>query len=64
MQERLIRIKEVIKRTGLAKSTVWDKVKKNEFPKPIKLSQRVTVWIEDEINFYINTAIKKNRENG
>lgn len=57
MQERLIRISEVMKRTGLAKSTVWFFVKTNiNFPKPIKLSSRVTVWRESEINKFVEEA--------
>ena len=72
MQERLLRIKEVMERTGLAKSTVWKKSKDKEkdeigeresieiaFPRPIKQSSRVTVWIESEINEYIAEVIKK-----
>ncbi len=45
-----LRIREVMKMTGLAKSTVWLWVKEGKLPKPIKLSPRVTVWEEDKIN--------------
>ncbi len=45
-----LRITEVMKMTGLAKSTVWLWVKEGKLPKPIKLSPIVTVWEEDKIN--------------
>lgn len=44
-----IRITDVMKKTGIAKSTIWLWVKENKFPKPVKLSPRITVWEEDKI---------------
>ena len=44
-----LRITEVMKMTGLAKSTVWLWVKEGKLPQPIKLSPRVTVWEENSI---------------
>ena len=43
-----LRIKDVMKMTGIAKSTIWLWVSEGKFPKPIKLSPRITVW--DEIS--------------
>ena len=54
-EERLIRIPKVMEKTGLARSTVWLFVKNGKLPKPIKLSERVTVWKESEIIDYINS---------
>ena len=56
IQERLIRLTEVMNKTGLARSTVWYFVKMERLPKPIKLSKRVTVWKESEIMQYIINA--------
>ncbi|WP_419765447.1 MAG: helix-turn-helix transcriptional regulator [Arcobacter sp.] len=44
-----IRIQDVMKKTGIARSTIWLWVKENRFPKPVKLSARITVWEEDKI---------------
>ncbi|MGB7402649.1 MAG: AlpA family phage regulatory protein [Arcobacter sp.] len=38
-----------IKKTGIARSTLWLWVNEKKFPKPIKLSARITVWEEDKI---------------
>ncbi|WP_228200556.1 helix-turn-helix transcriptional regulator [Arcobacter peruensis] len=38
-----IRITDVMKKTGIAKSTIWLWINENKFPKPIKLSPRITV---------------------
>ncbi|WP_442764921.1 helix-turn-helix transcriptional regulator [Sulfurospirillum cavolei] len=58
-EERFIRIPKVMEKTGLARSTIWLFVKKGKLPKPIKLSQRVTVWKESEISAYINLLSKE-----
>lgn len=49
-----LRIKDVMKKTGIAKSTIWLWVSEGKFPKPIKLSPRITVWDEDIIFKWIN----------
>ena len=50
-----LRITEVMKKTGIAKSTIWLWVKEDKFPKPIKLSPRITVWKEEKIEEWINS---------
>jgi len=50
---KFIRIPEVMKKTGLAKSTIWLWVKEKKLPQPKKLSERVTVWLESEIDEWI-----------
>lgn len=57
MQEQLIRLPRVMELTGLAKSTVWLWAKDGKLPKPIKLSNRVTVWKLSEIQDYINNLV-------
>lgn len=54
---RLIRIQEMMDKVGIAKSTVWYMVKEGKFPKPKKLSPRVTVWVEAEIDEFIKNII-------
>ena len=52
-----IRIKDVMKKTGLARSTIWLWVKEGKLPKPIKLSERVTVWKESDIDEWMESKI-------
>ena len=53
-----LRIKDVMKMTGIAKSTIWLWVSESKFPKPIKLSPRITVWESNQIEEW-----KKNKRN-
>lgn len=40
----------------VCRSTWWDGVKSGRFPRPIKLSPRVTVWKLDEVLALIDNA--------
>ncbi|WP_456382934.1 helix-turn-helix transcriptional regulator [Hydrogenimonas sp.] len=56
--ERLIRIKEVMKLTGLGRSTVWQYAKTGKLPKPIKISDRYTAWRLSEIEAWMAEKIE------
>ena len=36
-------------------TTLWRKVKQGSFPKPVKLSERVTAWRAEEVHAWINS---------
>ncbi len=50
MNKRYLRLPQVLERIPVSKSTWWAGVKKGIFPKSIKLSPRVTVWREEDID--------------
>jgi predicted DNA-binding transcriptional regulator AlpA len=43
-QPGFIRLRDLVKRVPVAKSTVWKWVEDGKFPPPIKLSEGVTAW--------------------
>ena len=51
--EKYLRINEVVEMLSVGKSTVWAWVKESKFPKPIKLSEYVTVWKLSEIEEWV-----------
>lgn len=46
---KFLRIKDVQELTSLGRSTIWLWVKENKFPKPIKVSPKITVWEEEKV---------------
>jgi prophage regulatory protein len=50
---RMLRLAEVSKRVGLARSSVWKMVKEGRFPVPRRLSQRAVGWLEVEIDAWV-----------
>jgi prophage regulatory protein len=57
--ERVIRLKEVMIRTGLSRSTIYLHIKEDVFPKPINLGARSVGWLESEIDAWIDEKIGK-----
>lgn len=58
MSMKLIRIKDVMDRTGLARSTIYKYISEGKFPKPIKLGSRAVAWVETEIDGWIQASIE------
>lgn len=51
--ERIIRLKTVLARTGLSRSTVYRKIADGTFPAQVKISIHGAGWHESEINLWI-----------
>lgn len=47
--DRILRIKAVLERTGLSRSTLYRKIERGTFPHQIKLSERCAGWHESAI---------------
>jgi len=56
----LIRLPKVMRKTGLARSTVYWMIANDKFPKQINISPRVSVWKESDIDNWIEEQIKMN----
>ena len=50
---KCIREKQVLTKLPFSKSTLWRKVNNGTFPKPIKLSQKVTAWEVSDIEIWL-----------
>ena len=53
---RLIRISDVMLRTGLARPTIYKFIKTKGFPKQVNLG-RAASWVEDEVDSWISTQM-------
>lgn len=52
-RERLLRIDDVCFRTGLGRSTVYAKIKAQEFPGPVQLHGASVAWRETQVDAWI-----------
>ncbi|MGI2214520.1 helix-turn-helix transcriptional regulator [Shewanella oncorhynchi] len=50
---KLIRLKDVIDSTGLARSTIYKYIDKGIFPKAVTLGGRAVAWVESKIQGWI-----------
>jgi prophage regulatory protein len=56
---RILRLKNVIAVTGLARSTIYKYVDAGTFPKPIPLGGRSVGWVDSEVHDWILDAVQE-----
>lgn len=56
---RLIRLKEVMRVTGLARSTIYKYIAEESFPKSVSLGARCVGWVDDEVQDWIMARVKE-----
>lgn len=54
---RLIRLPEVVNRAGLKRSAIYQRMNEGPFPKSRSLGPRCTVWVESEIDDWLNSVV-------
>lgn len=60
---RLIRLTEVMNRTGYGKAWIYRLIREGRFPTQIKIGSRAVAFIESEIDDWIQATIDETRKN-
>lgn len=60
---RLIRLPEVLLRTGYGKAWIYRLISEGRFPTQIKIGSRSVAFIESEIDDWIQATIDETRKN-
>lgn len=53
MNNKIIRIKEVLNRVGLSKSSLYSYISQGKFPRPCKIGLRAIGFMESEVNAWL-----------
>jgi prophage regulatory protein len=56
--ERLIRLPEVEKLTGLRRAHIYGLARRGLFPRPVKIGARASAWRESLVRDWINERIQ------
>ena len=59
---KLIRLKDVMVSTGLARATVYKYIKQGIFPASVSLGDRAVAWVESEVQEWILEKIAERDE--
>ncbi len=62
MTKKIIKLHEVKKLTTFSFSTIYRLASQGRFPKPIKLAERSSGWIEQEVLDYLDNCINQRDE--
>lgn len=60
MDNKIIRLPQLKEMVGLGTTTIYDKMKRGDFPKQIKLG-RISGWLESEVQTWISKQIMASR---
>jgi prophage regulatory protein len=53
MPDRILRIRAVLARTGLSRSTLYRKIQAGSFPPQIKIAERCAGWRESDLERWL-----------
>lgn len=60
-QLQILRRPQVTARTGFPRSTLYLKIARGEFPKPIKLGARAVGWLASDVEAFIAARVAESR---
>ena len=52
-----IRLPEVRQKVGMSKSYIYDLITQDKFPKPVKVSSRISCWVAAEVDQWVQERI-------
>ncbi|HAJ42258.1 MAG TPA: transcriptional regulator [Alcanivorax sp.] len=59
---RIMRLTEVIQTTGLARSSIYNRMNEGSFPRPVSLGARSVGWVSDEVQDWVEARIQERDE--
>jgi prophage regulatory protein len=54
---KLLRLHDVMNKTGMSRSSIYKQMSINNFPQQIKLGARIVAWHEGAIDSWINSKL-------
>ncbi|MDF1645326.1 MAG: AlpA family transcriptional regulator [Pseudomonadales bacterium] len=61
MSNTILRLPQVISKTGLSRSSIYLRISTGSFPAPVSLGSRAVGWVERELDDWISCQIKGKR---
>ncbi|WP_063942704.1 helix-turn-helix transcriptional regulator [Enterobacter bugandensis] len=59
MSVRLIKMPEVMRRTGNGKAWIYRLISQGQFPRPVKVGARAVAFVESEVDEWISRRIEE-----
>jgi prophage regulatory protein len=60
----ILRRPQVEARTGLSRSTIYERMRQGTFPSPVSLGSKAVGWLANEIDDWLDQRIKGSRPSG
>ena len=57
--QRVLRVRDVIEKTGLRRSTIYKAMAQYGFPRPVRITPRAVGWVEAEVDLWLERKIEQ-----
>ena len=54
---QMLRLPEVVRRSGLSRSTIYQLAAEGKFPRQVRVSENVSAWVASEVDEYLAERI-------
>jgi prophage regulatory protein len=61
IMQTILRLPAVKARTGLSRSTIYQRIREGTFPPPVNLGKRAVGWLEDELAAHMAALVERSR---
>jgi len=62
LHEKLLRLPDVMRQTGLRRAAIYARIREGIFPPPVKIGKRAVAWPESEVQAWIAERVADARE--
>ena len=62
MAHVILRLPEIIARTGLSRSSIYLRISNGEFPRSVSLGGRAVGWLEEDVERWLAEKVEASRE--
>ena len=62
MEDRILRLPEVLALTGLSRSTIYLRVEEGTFPNQINLGSRAVGWLDSDVQNWLCDRVSASRK--
>ena len=62
MNNRILRLAQVMYQTGVSRSTIYLWMEKNKFPKQVCLGERMVGWLDYEVDEWLSERVELSRK--
>jgi prophage regulatory protein len=59
--KQFLRLPQVKQRVGLGRTTIYEKIKAGDFPRPVSLGPQAVAWLSSEVEEWMEERITESR---
>ena len=54
---KFLRLPSVIDKVGLSRSQIYKLIQQGDFPEPVKIGPKISVWIEEKLEVWMDAQV-------